>query len=239
MMPPEDKWCWLAEAARMYTLMIESWMAFAQANYGDGEWACILGNEGGNSNGESYDPELGAKLRDTLFHPSGMWCGMNPGKKLEDEANKWMVLHGLEPQMAFKETLSGANVNGHLGPFFRALKERSKYGMLILVGPHHLNGTVEHVIGPHHFIRVSSTKSWEEAEQTTEKVLNRWERGTVCLFASGMGSNLVIRDLWKTVIGDGILLDIGAILDPYAGVFSRKGYLKESFQNEAMQRNLA
>jgi hypothetical protein len=233
-LPPEPTWSWLSEAARMYALMVGSELSFAQANYGDGEWGCILGRSGTNSQGETYNPRLRDALRRTLLQPTGHWCGTNPGKRLKDEAEAWVKAHGVLVPWLFKETLAGANVNGHLAPFLQAVRTRKT----VLVGPAHLRDLPENVIGRHHFIQVPDRTAWEVYEDTCAEVLSRVSHGCLVLFASGMATNLSIHHLWPELKGQATLLDIGAVLDPYVGVLSRKGYRKESFQQTGMAANL-
>ena len=69
-----------------YVDMLLSGQPFTQANYGDGEWACILGKSGPNSQGGVYTPELQHALAKTLTEPCFTFFGTNPGIALWTEA---------------------------------------------------------------------------------------------------------------------------------------------------------
>jgi hypothetical protein len=216
-----------------YTELIRVGVPFAQANYGDGEWACILGKQGQNVNGEVYHPLLGSLLRNTLFQPY-QWCGMNPGRRLGPEVDAFLQRNPVDVRWVWKETLSAANVKGDLAPFFRALRGRKT----LLVGPPHLQALPPEVIEHDGFIEIPPSNAWESWAEIVRLVEVKSGLGTVVLFCAGMASNLMINNLarrlsWLT------LLDMGAIFDPYVGHYTRKHYRRPQWKAEARERNLA
>lgn len=236
--PRHPEWRWYTGMIQMYAAMLRSGTPFSQANYGDGEWACILGHEGENVNGEVYEPELRDALRKTLLEPAGQWCGTNTGGKYDDEVEAWVETHGVDVPWVFKDALSAANVNGALGPVFRALRERD----VVVVGGPHLADLPDEVVGDHDFVEVHSSEAWKDWGSTAQSVLHSVQGNEVFVFCAGMASNLMIHKLedplWKAR-SEVTLLDMGACLDPYVGVYSRKNYRKDRFKNEMMERNLA
>lgn len=233
MIPGDPGWKWFTIGVELYTRLVGSKINFAQANFGDGEWGCLLGKEGRNVNGEVYEPELALALRRTLLEPSGMWAGSNPGRKLRAEAEAWVKEHDVEGLFLWKETLSAANVNGQLGPFFLAARTRR----VVVVGPDHMAEVPGELLGNPLHIRVPDATAWKYADALAEEVFSKIERDDLVLFAAGMASNLLIWRLWPKVRGNVTLLDVGAILDPYAGLFSRKGYRKPEFRKKNLERN--
>ena len=235
-LPPGEDFHWIGEAALIYARMIEDGMPFAQVNYGDGEWGCILGRKMTNAQGETYEPPLTEALGNTLRNPRNYWHGTNSGPALAQEVAGWLKGAGTPPiRWVYKETLSGANVNGRLGPFFRAVRSRRT----LVVGPAHLANVDPRATGGAPLIVVPDSTAWKVSAETAKEVASRLKPGDLVLFASGMATNLTVHSLWPEWGPKGVtMLDVGACLDPYAGVFSRKGYLKESFQNVAIERNL-
>lgn len=216
-----------------YVGLIQSQTSFAQANYGDGEWKCLLGFVGRNVNGEVYSPALAAALRTTLLSPVGQWCGTNPGRSMRIDVEAWVLHRRPKVRLVWKETLSAANVRGELAPFFRAVRERG----CILVGPRHLTALNPDVIGHVEHILVPDATAWQDVDFISAIILEVvWETDIV-LFAAGMATNLLIHRL-RPMLPLATLLDVGAILDPYVGRFSRKGYRKPIFQERNMMRNL-
>jgi len=233
-LPSDPDRKWYTEAVHLYALIIAERMHFAQANYGDGEWGCLLGHEGENSQGEVYNPVLRDALRETLLQPVGQWCGVNPGEKLRAEVQAWVRDNGVRVKWLFKEILSAANVHGHLAPFLQAVRTRS----VILVAPAHLADLPEHVIGRHRYVGVPDHTAWQVVDETFHAVLEVIQPDDLVLFASGMATNLSIYRLWPELQHTATLLDIGAILDPYVGVFSRKNYRPPEWQRDKMPLNL-
>ena len=226
------------ETPEDYAKLIRDRTHFAQANYGDGEWACLMDREGTNCDGTTYTPELAAALRETLLEPCGMWCGTNPGnpetKPLRAQAEAWVVANKVNVPWRKKEILPSANVNGELRPFLDAVRTRR----VIVVGPEHLKHLPPHVIGPHTLIQVPNETAWKVVDQTVKRVLDVIRPDDLVLFASGMATNLAIHKLWPGLRDTVTLLDVGALLDPYVGVYSRNGYRKESFQTVGIKKNL-
>jgi hypothetical protein len=225
-----------------YVRMIETCEPFAQANYGDGEWGCLLGHRGGNVNGEPYDPVIRDALRRTLLeHVPGYLCGTNPGWKLQREVEAWIATHGLgaSERWVHKETLANASVHGEFAPVLAALRLRK----VLVVGPACLRELpVEH-FGATALVEVPGDGSaWKVVGETCDAVrsLAAGEPDSLVLFASGMASNMMIYRLW----GDeefratgASLLDVGATLDPYVGRRTRSSHRRPEF-DEAMRRNL-
>lgn len=235
--PHDDDWAWYVEGVRFYTALIRNRTPFALANYGDGEWSCILGDEGKNVNGEVYNPELAERLRRTLLEPAPMIYGVNPGARLRPRVDTWIEENDVDVPTVYKEHLSAANAHGQLAPFFRALRERR----VVLVGGPHLSDLPDEVIGEHKFVEVSESEAWRQVGFVHKQLMRRSiVGGDVILFACGMGSNLMIHGLKKSHYGpdNGAWIDIGAILDPYVGVYSRKKYREDLFRNEIMEKNL-
>lgn len=194
-----------------------------------------MGREGENVNGERYAPRLQNALQTTLLDPAGQWCGINPGKGLRPEVEDWIAEHGVDVPWVWKEALSAANVNGQLGPFFRALRQRE----VTVVGGPHLMDLPKDVVGHTSFVEVHESEAWKRSGLTARCLLRSVHGGEVVLFCAGMASNLMIHGLCQEGgRSDLTLIDLGACLDPYVGVHSRKGYRTTSFQNKAMQNNL-
>lgn len=231
MLPEPSRFVSLEE----YERLVATGEPFAQANYGDGEWGCLLGHDGANVNGEAYDPMLGGALRRTLLQPRGHWCGTNPGRKLAFEVNAWVKANQVNVPWVWKETLASANVNGGLVPFLAALRARS----VVLVGPGHLRELPERVLRPRWHCVIPDGTAWKRAAEIGAALQAEVLADEIVLFSAGMASNLLISHLWPKFVRRGIsLLDTGAIWDPYVGMISRSGYRKPGWP-EAMERNLA
>ena len=214
----------------------------SQANYGDGEWSCILQKSGMNSQGGLYTPELAHALRHTLLHPVFTYFGTNPGKRLEHEVGNWLFRtginvpainpHGLDPMMkrdsdlrwVHKEYMPSANLRGNLGSFISLLRNRK----VILVGGPHLKRLDAFKFD---YVDVPVKNAFTHREKTTKKVLSKIMTTfpDIVLFSAGMASNPIMWDLaTKNCMCH--MFDTGAIWDPFVGVYSRKGYQRPGFR---------
>jgi len=228
---------WYANMTWMYAHLIESRTPFAQANYGDGEWGAMMGLSITNTDGTRYTPQLGKWLRWTLEHPSGMWCGTNPGDRLRADVDAWIARNEINVPWMPKEILSEANVNGQIAPFFRAV--RAWTGKRVLVGPKHLHVLPVQVVGPVEHVEIPDHVAWTVTDRIADDLRGLIVPGnvTMIMFSAGMATNIVMNQLWKEYRGEVTMIDTGAIFDPYVGVLSRKGYHKPSF-TQAMKENL-
>lgn len=218
-----------------YARLVRARVPYCQINYGDGEWACLLGREGENCNGEVYDPALAKMLQRTLTEPVGQWAGSNPGWRLKGEADAWIAKNSVAVEWVDKEVLPSANANGQLRPWLEAVRTRD----VIVVGPRHLGSLADSVIGAGWVhVPVADATAWTEAHRTCDILRLGIRPGNLVLFACGMATNVMIHQLWPEYRGHVTMHDIGALLDPYVGVWSRNGYRKDVFQRERIYRNL-
>ena len=231
-----NQWCDLAVAT--YAALIEDRMHFAQAAYRDGEWYCILGRPGGNINGETYDPELGEMLRQTLLEPVGQWCTFwwdHPtiGKAAKKGALEWLAKHKPPVRWIPDRPISRANQEGRAAPFWEACRTRR----VILVGPKHLAGLDIFPVAQH--IPVPDATAWKHIDRICDEVRTALEgKDELVLFAAGMAANVMIWRLWPECRGKATLYDIGAALDPYCGVLSRGSFREKNWKARVMPRNI-
>lgn len=230
-----EDWCDLAVAT--YAAMIEDRMHFAQAAYRDGEWYCILGRAGGNINGETYDPELGALLRRTLTEPVGQWCCFwwdHPkiGHAAKRGALAWLAEHKPDVRWIPDRPIGRANQEGKAAPFWTACRTRR----VVVVGPEHIGRLALLDVADH--IVVPERVAWKHADRLCEETLAALQPDDLVLLAAGMASNVIIWKLWPEVRGTVTLYDIGAALDPYCGVLSRGSFRELGWRERVMPRNI-
>lgn len=228
---------WAAMAVSTYEALIADRVHFAEAGYRDGEFYCMLGAGGSNCNGERYTPELGAMLRQTLLEPVGQWCVFwwaHPkiGVRIRQKAVAWLQRHRPDVRWLPDRPIGRANEKGLARPIFEAMARRR----IVLVGPRHLVRLTLLPIETH--VVVPDGTAWQQLDRITAEVRGAVRPDDLVLFASGMASNVMIWRLWPELRGRATLLDIGAALDPYVGVFSRGAYREPHWQQEIMPRNL-
>lgn len=228
---------WLVKTVEDYAQKIERCEHFAEASYRDGEWRCMLGHKGHNINGEVYTEEFGAALRKTLLEPVGQRCVYWPEKDVARDvrraADNWIKKNNIKVEWIVDRALARANERGLLSPFFKAVRTRR----VVIVGPHYISKLPEKVVGSFTHVEIPLHSAWKEREEICRRVYVELTHDALVLFCAGMATNLIVHTLWPEVQGRVTLLDIGSILDPYCGVFSR-GYQNENWRKTIMERNL-
>ncbi len=224
---------WFVHLTHTYAALIRAGLPFAEASYGDGEWQCILGRPGENCDGTKYEPELGEALRHTLLEPVGQWCSFfDVPSPIRDAAIEWIEQHHPAVHWVAQRPYGRAATIGELAPFLQAVRTRR----VVVVGPEHLAALPEEVVGPFVHVQVPMATAWLEVDRIADDVRCAVGMGDLVLFAAGMASNLLIHRLWR---GLSTMLDVGALLDPYVGVASRRYHSDPEWLLDMKPRNLA
>jgi hypothetical protein len=234
----DDK-TWIAGCLAVYVEMIENRVHFAQAAYRDAEFPWILGDlTVGHPNGEVWEPALGEQLADTLLEPVGQWCLYFSGKNepRRPAADAWLAEHRPPVQWIPDRPLARANEQGMLAPFVAAIRKRR----VCVVGPRHMRGLKGVFTSQWCHLPVPDGTAWKEAATLGRKIQVLAETAGFDLFliAAGSGAALTIHRAWPEVKERATLIDIGATLDPYAGVFSRNLYRTSEWRKHVMPKNL-
>lgn len=211
-----------------YIKLLRDKTYFTQANYGDGEMSCIIGEPGKNAQGEDYIRPLQQDLIRTIKEPRFTWFGFNPGKKIQGKVFNWFAYTFPENRFPFtfkpvwKEILVEANVKGNFGGFIKAIRERK----VVYVGPKHLIG-IKPIVNYVDFIEVPLPNAYLAVNNTVNKVRESIAKHNpdIILWSSGMATNVA---MWRLIPSFPKLsmLDCGALFDPYVGVTSRGAYRK-------------
>lgn len=231
---------WADGMVAAYAAMLEAHHNFAIATYGDGEWMCILGEyPSKNANSERFYPELGEALAESLRNPTGQWCALWPkgsaANAIRPRAEAWMRENAPDVTWLPFRPLGWANIAGRAAPLFRALKRRR----VVLVGPEHLKAVPLDVLRPVEHVVVSATKASDEWMDTVDRVAEVAKDDDVILVAAGMCAGLIVHRLgWLWPARSVTAWDIGAVLDPYAGVYSRKVYRHAPWRANVMPANI-
>jgi hypothetical protein len=169
------------------------------SRWGDGESLILSGAEGANCDGVKYTAPLRAMLAEAAQNEAVI--------KLTTRDKAWKFPFESQGDHA---TLHDASERGNVRPFFSAIRA---HGNITIVGPQHLRNL------PLKFAHVVTHPSDAiDHLQDLLKQLDHIGPGDLVLFCAGPTSNVLIDRLH----GRGAcLLDVGALLDPYAGVISR------------------
>ena len=219
-----------------YMRKIKDGEVFQQANYGDGEWQVILGWVGkGNSDKITYTQHMTDVLKDTLVDGHFTHYGTNCGQKILNAVKVHIIENKLqELDWVYKETLTNANCNGYIGWFFKEMKRRE----VVIIGGEHLSNL--DIIPNAKFIPVPRYDAFETYIETGQKILKHIDRKPILLFSAGFMTNATMHYLLKCYpeTRNLFMIDMGAIFDPYVGVWSRSKYKKEEWQKTTLLKNI-
>lgn len=236
-MPITDKYDWYIGLARLYAAMIQCRVHFGEASYGDGEFKCIMGHKGETARGQVYNDQLQKDLIETMMEPAGQWfCYWGNNKPLRKECDAWLEKHQPPGVWLPRRVVAAANCHGHLGDIFRAIRSRNT----LLVGPAHFKDLPDRVIGQNARIEIHGTEAWKHIDEVCSEVSVEVASGKIDLviFAAGMAAPVMVHRLMKEFRGKATFWDVGAIFDPYCGVFLRKHYRLKEWQENVMWKNV-
>lgn len=209
---------------------------FQQANFGDGEWQTILGWIGKtNSDHITYTKEMQEVLSKTLTDSRFTFVGTNCGVKILEDVKTWIKENKCtDLPWVYKETITNANCNGHIGRLFKLFRERD----VVLVGGEHLRNL--DLFPNATFVEVPRYGAFELYEKIGDRVHRVSNEKSIVLFSAGFMTNACEWYMLKEYpeMRNNFMIDMGAIFDPYVGVYSRSAYKKAKWQNEIMPKNL-
>lgn len=225
---------WVEGVLPVYVEMLENRVHFAQAAYRDGEFAWITGESGAlNANGELWEFELSERLAHTLLRPVGQWCAyFEPQNPRRPAADAWLKRFRPPVEWIADRPFARASEQGMAAPFFKAIRGRK----ICVVGPEHLLGLPYDLMAPVGYIYVPPATAWKEADRLASLVTQ--SECDLFLIAAGSAANLMIHAAWPEIRDTATLVDVGAMLDPYAGVFSRNLYRRPEWQKHVFPKNL-
>lgn len=189
---------------------------FSLARYGDGEFLCMWGKKGGNSNGCRYSPELRQALLDSLEHKDDPTFIYGMQRVLPQD--KARAEHEYDVDWHDSEFLSEAVANGELFPFIEQLKKMK----VVVIGNSSIFGFISSNFDCE-YINVPASNAYDVRESVTKAILEAKAKNglkqLVFLFSCGMAANAFISERHGK---DGnFYIDVGHIWDPFVGNMSR------------------
>lgn len=202
------------EPLQFYVDKLKNGEHFSLARYGDGEFYCMWGRQGRNSNGCAYSPELRDGLLMSMRHkndPSFIY-GMQrvlPSDRIRAKREYPDV------EWHDSEIFSIAVAEGKLYPLIEQLR-----GMRVtVIGNESISEVTKEIFDWKSFIFVPPFDAYEHRDRVIKEILTNETKSNVFLFSCGMAANAFIGELHGQV--DGWLIDLGHIWDPFTGNMSR------------------
>ena len=191
---------------------------FSLARFGDGEFACLLGDDGGNCDSHPYYKDLGLALSAVLLRPQMYHIGMQPKatRDLGNRINKWIADNNCQIDWCDADIIHDASTDGRLSELHASMRGRKK----ILVGPKHLKGLA--VTMQAYFIETPSFPVWKAWTTIYADVTEQLDKDCVVLWCASMATEVMLDKVAREY-GDTVTqIDVGSAFDPYCNVRSRR-----------------
>jgi len=192
---------------------------FAVSRWGDGEWACLLGDAGANCDGQRYSKRLRLELAAVLESRPRYYLGLQrlAVQLRGGEIRAWLGRRNLAPKWVDADVFARASRQGQLGPLLEALAGRR----VVLVGPDYLAGLGLFPVA--HWIPVPRRGCFEALAPLLEAVRAAIvvdSDRTVVLLSAGPAAKVLVHRV-HAALPVVTLMDVGSLWEPYVGRTTR------------------
>jgi hypothetical protein len=201
---------------------------FSFSRWGDGEWEAVLGlkrQDEVNCDGHQYFDSMREELKSILTRKVGYMLGMQRlayhkimGRKIDRFFRENSVNPG-DMWWVDADVFHDASLSRSISLFFDELKKKK----VLLVGPAYLERVAEF---PFKLLTVPAVNAWIERENVIEdiRLTLAGDNYDVVLFCAGMTTNWMVDQLHGRF--NVYLIDVGSLLDPFAGKNTRNYHKK-------------
>jgi len=192
---------------------IQTGEPFDFSKWGDGEFNAIFQDtkSGCNCDGHQYFPEMGERLLNILKSNPSYDIGLQnlAYTQRPDQIESLSEEYGLV--WCGADVLHRASIKGQ----FQALLDDLKKRDVVLVGPTHLARLAG--LNEWGLVAIPAKDCWKDYEHIKGVLEKLIEPDTVVMYCCSMMSGILIDDFH----GQATQIDMGSVLDPYAGKQSR------------------
>ena len=214
---------------------------FSLVRFGDGEFFCMLKNNGHNCDKHPYSSELGDKLISSFNYLKklenvyfGEW-GDQPGsfgtpqnvapqKNYNNPVFKYQLelFENIDLRLVNFEILQNNTLFEEKLVFYKTIKESNR--KKIYVGPYTKLKGLEKFLNLHSFITIPEVNSFQEYDKILKLIKDEIEDNCIVLFSAGMPCECYIHEILK--LNEKITcLDIGSGFDSLFHGITREGQL--------------
>jgi hypothetical protein len=200
-----------------WTNFIECNNNFSFIKFGDGEFFCMMGNQGANCDNHAYSPELGKKLIDAWNYfanndidniyiaewadqpgsfgtPQGIYPVQNINNPVFSFLNNLLLTNKNKFKLVNFEILLQNTLSKQKYNLFKTIKQSKRNK--IFVGPERLNAVTNFLNITTH-IQVPLPNSFNVYDKILENCKQRANDNSIFIFSSGMPTKSLICDLLK------------------------------------------
>jgi hypothetical protein len=202
---------------------IQSGTPFSLSRWGNGEWHSVFGRTKGRTTGrQDFGAGLGEALRAVLrSRPPYMMELKRWETVFGSGVDEWLTSEGLEAlDWIAPDVLHRASIKGRIQRVVDALRQAPDF---VAIGPDHLK-RAQDTLGFRKLVKVPTANAFDAYHAIRRKAVKQAEKmpqGGVITLSAGMTAKVLVDDLYRQFGDRLIILDVGSLWDPYAGVLSR------------------
>lgn len=221
---------------KQWTDFIQNTINFSFIKFGDGEFYCMMGQEGENCDHHPYSKDLSVKLYDAWYFFNTLdniyiaeWVGHKPDMNNASISEKFQFdlisktnikVNFVNYEILLQNTLCEEKYN-----FLKSLKNSNR--KKIFVGPERLNGVVN-FLNVDKFIHVPLINTFSKYDELLSTILNKVEDNSIFLFSCGLPSKSFIHKILE-YNNNVTCLDFGSGFDSMFVGHTREGQIDGNF----------
>lgn len=216
---------------------LEENQSFSFSRWGDGEWEAVLSlkkQDEANCDGHQFFDSMRLELQNILLKRPPYMLGMQRlayHKLIGKEIDTFFKSNNLKLENLWwvdADVFHNASRSGKILSFFEQLKKKN----ILLVGPQYLRNLR---IFTFDLVEVPLLNCWLERVQIMAQIEERRKVKDydAILFCAGMTSNWMVDQLYGNF--KGFIVDIGSLLDPFAGRNTRNYHKKLSNEYRSLE----
>lgn len=200
---------------------------FVLTRWGDGEFSAILTGRGRNCDGVRYSVDMQDLLRLSLSMfaedqaergSSVVRMGLQPHalRTMGPGIRGWISGLNSSPVWHIADPVYESALRGDIGRLTAALRASG----WIMVGPKILTQAFGHP----ECLSCHPSRAWDQSGILAKRAIEHWEKSpeSVITLSAGPASNWMAWAIWALTKGSARVLDLGSVLDPWAGRRARK-----------------
>lgn len=222
------------EILNILTKNITDNIPFVFQKYGDGEIACMMGEQGMNCDRHPYSKELAIELIASFGYMSLNFNDVYTAKWVDDVYKKYFqnIIDKYKVNPVFVEYDSLLHlknqIDNHIYNFIKSIKESKN--RKIFFGPARLQ-SVEKLLNINYFIEVPLINGFNKYAVFREWIEENIKRDDIVIFSSGMMSKVLIKDV-RVTEKQTTCIDFGSSFDP---IFVGRTRLKQEEQHKLLK----
>jgi hypothetical protein len=221
---------------KKWTEFIQNTTNFSFIKFGDGEFYCMMGEEGENCDHHPYSKELAVKLYDAWYFFNTLeyiyiaeWAGHKPDMNCATISERFQLdlisktdikVNFVNYEILLQNTLCEDKFN-----FLKSIKDSNR--KKIFVGPNRLQG-VNDFLNVDTFINIPLINTFAKYDEILPTILNEIEDNSIFLFSCGLPSKSFIHKILEKN-NNVTCLDFGSGFDSMFVGHTREGQIDGNY----------